>query len=99
MDIPGFDRAERPPVVGNYQGKTALTDDTGEVIVTLDRGAYRMLWETMEAAALSNWRKYDSAAPAVSQASQRALRAVRSASVQYLVPAEPPKRKIRVKKK
>jgi hypothetical protein len=88
LDIPGFPREGRPPSVANYKGGEILSDTTGEIVLRMDRGAFRLLWETMEHTALTNYRKYDTAASSVSEASKRALKAVRTASSQY-VDAQP----------
>lgn len=86
-DIPGFPRNERPWSLANGEGKAALAENAptdhslsgGTVVVEMDAGAFRWLWEGCEVKALDNYRRYHGVMDDVSDAGLRALTAMRKA--------------------
>lgn len=72
-----FPKSEGPPPVRNYEGKAALAPSEDLIVVELDAGAFRALWEMAEARAKQQWEARNSM-PSVA-AYVRAVRAFREA--------------------
>lgn len=50
-----FPRSEGPPPVANYEGKKLLAPSKQTITVELDAGAFRAVWEMVEARAKQQW--------------------------------------------
>lgn len=86
-DIPGLPNEGRPWSLAQGEGrfvldKRALTEHQSQtVLVEIDAGAFRWLWEGAETRALDNYRRYSgvSGADVISDAGIRAVEALRKA--------------------
>lgn len=89
-DIPGFPRNERPWSLANGEGKVVLSANAptdlsptgnGNIIIEIDPGAFRWLWEGVETRALDNYRRYHGNTDDIADAATRALAAIRKAGL------------------
>lgn len=107
LDIEGLDRKDRPWSLAQGEGVKVLSEDamTGSgghtVLVEMDAGAFRWLWECAEANGLKQWRKYHgvTGTQVIADAAVRAIKAMRSAGKQhfpqhYQEPSAPTKKRI-----
>lgn len=72
-----FPRDQGPPPLRNYEGKKVLKPQGEPITVELDPGAFRALWELVEATAKSRWEVRNSLSAA--GAYVRAVEAFRKA--------------------
>jgi hypothetical protein len=88
-EIPELPKDGGPPEVAAGAGSRLLNDTTGEVVVTLDNGAFRWLWEIAESRSIQQWNHYYGqdtiAAP---KAGKRAVLAIRNAAYKQYQPPE-----------
>lgn len=73
-----FPPAEGPPPVANYQGRKVLAAAQPRFELTLDSGAFRAVWELVEATAKARWEVRGSMASAAAYV--RAVEAFRAAN-------------------
>ena len=83
--IPSLPREGRPFSIANGDGPAVLSPKAQHqlngttVLVEMDAGAFRWMWEVVEAKGLEQYARYNGWLPEVAEAAERATTAVRSA--------------------
>lgn len=78
-----------PPSIPNGAGRTVVTATEPYYEVMLSSGAFRVAWETLEARAKENWRKYKDVFPEYAEAMVAAVEMFRSAATEHAVEEKP----------
>lgn len=87
LDIEGLDRKDRPWSLAQGEGAKVLADNATTfngaqtVVIEMDAGAFRWMWECAEANGLKQWRKYHgvTGTQVIADAAVRAILAMRKA--------------------
>ena len=77
--IPGLPKDGGPPPVDQGTGGDLLSDESGLITVTFDRGSFRWLWDTAELHALKHYRQYGGMGLPSAGAGKRAVSSIREA--------------------
>lgn len=86
-----FPKSEGPPPVSHYDGPKILDATSPVIPVHLDAGAFRAVWELLEATTKA---KYGAQSMSSTKAYIRAVTALRNAWWEANVPEEVPRRKL-----